>query len=304
MLEGPPETEVGYYDLEEHERNQSWVALNNHADAFALWYRALTLYREAMLGTWHFKDVKPGSIDLASLGLQMQLLGLGVCAAKSSVDDLAAGYYSQAFGGIRHMLETFIQCMYVSFNPDQAKLWYEQEGGISEQVDPPSMKTMCQAISAEPAFAHTGVKDLVDKIYNSWQLMSKGAHPSGVGITQTMDPETNMGLIGATYREDLCLAGLDIGLFAVGTLIPQALRMAKPEIGTWSKEWAELSKRIGDWRSTNELKLRAGEGMRLDEQSVSAIPKPVPQVSPDDVRRCYKLINLHQAEMNHMRRPS
>ena len=64
----------------------------------------------------------------------MQLLGLGVSAAKSSLDDLLAGYYSQAFGGIRHMLETFVQCLYVSFNPDETEHWYEQEGGIAAQV--------------------------------------------------------------------------------------------------------------------------------------------------------------------------
>ena len=128
LLEDTPEVEEGYYDLEEHERNQMLVAMSEHSDAVALWYRALTQYRRAMLGDWEFTRAEPGTVELAAMGLQMQLLGLGVSAAKSSLDDLLAGYYSQAFGGIRHMLETSVQCLYVSFNPDESEHWYSNPG--------------------------------------------------------------------------------------------------------------------------------------------------------------------------------
>jgi hypothetical protein len=302
LLPAPPEVEEGYYDLEEHERNQMQVAMDAHPDAVALWYRALTQYRRAMLGGWTFTGAEPGTIELAAMGLQMQLLGLGVSAAKSSLDDLLAGYYSQAFGGIRHMLETFVQCLYVSFHPDESEHWYEQEGGIAAQEDPPSMKTMCQAIQAEPSFRLTGVPGLMDKVYNSWQLMSKGAHPSGVGIRQTMGEGETKHLIGATYRRDLAMAGFDIGLFAVATLLPQALRMAKPEIGPWSDEWKQVSKDAGAWRTAHAAELRAGEGEDFEVRSASTLPRPVPHVSIRDVERCYELINLHQEQMNRIRR--
>src|SRR3954447_20876652 len=91
LFGGSPEIEEGYFDLEEHERNQMQVAIDAHEDAVALWYRALTQYRRAMLGTWEF-TAEPGSIELTAAGLQMQLLGLGICMAKSSFDDLLAGY--------------------------------------------------------------------------------------------------------------------------------------------------------------------------------------------------------------------
>jgi hypothetical protein len=214
LLAGPPEVEEGYYDLDEHERNQMWVAMSTHPDAVALWYRALTQYRRAMLGGWTF-TAKRDTEELAAKGLQMQLLGLGVSAAKSSLDDLLAGYYSQAFGGIRHMLETFAQCLYVSFNPDESEHWYEQEGGIAAQIDPPGMKEMCQAIQAEPSFRRTKVSGFMDRVYNSWQLMSKGAHPSGVGIRQSEGEDATKHLIGATYHHELALPGFEIGLFAV-----------------------------------------------------------------------------------------
>jgi hypothetical protein len=302
LLSGPPEVEEGYYDLEEHERNQSWVAMQEHVDAVTLWYRALTLYRRAMLGTWNF-NAEPGSVELSALGLQMQLLGLEVSAAKSSLDDLLAGYYSQAFGGIRHMLEAFVQCLYVSFNPDEAYRWYEQEGGIAAQEDPPSMMHMCQSINAEPRFKGTGFPGLMDKVYNAWQLMSKGAHPSGAGIVQTTGESETRHLIGATYRPDHCLAGFDIGLFAVATLLPQALRIAKPELGTWSDEWEQVSKDVGAWRTAHEAELRAGEGINLDAGSTPPVHRPVPQVSMKDIERCQKLFQLRYEQMNQMRRP-
>jgi hypothetical protein len=303
LLTGPPEVEEGYYDLEEHERNQMQVAMDAYPDAVALWYRALTLYRRAMLGGWPFTGAEPGSVELAAMGLQMQLLGLGISAAKSSLDDLLAGYYSQAFGGIRHMLETFVQCLYVSFHPDESEHWYEQQGGIAAQEDPPNMKTMCQVIQADPEFRLTKVPGFMDKVYNSWQLMSKGAHPSAVGIKQTASEHETKHLIGATYRPDLALPGFDIGLFAVATLLPQALRAAKPKIGPWSAEWERVEDDAGAWREAHAAELRAAEGEEAQALLTSTVPRPVPEVSIKDVERCYRLINLHQEQMNRTRRP-
>ena len=50
---------------------------------------------------------------------------------------------------------------------------------------------MCQAIQAEPSFRLTKVPGFMDKVYNSWQLMSKGAHPSGVGIRQSVGEDAD-----------------------------------------------------------------------------------------------------------------
>jgi hypothetical protein len=301
LLKGSPEVEEGYYDFEEHERNQMHVAMRAHKDAVALWYRALTQYRRAMLGGWTFTGAEPGTVELTAMGLQMQLLGLGVSAAKSSLDDLLAGYYSQAFGGIRHMLETFVQCLYVRFNPDVSLRWYEQEGGIDAQEDPPSMKQMCQAIQAEPEFRLTKVPGFMDKVYNSWQLMSKGAHPSGVGIKQTIDEDEKKHLIGATYRPELALAGFDIGLFAITTLLPQVLRMAKPVVGPWSEEWHRVEDDVAVWRDANAADLRAAEGAEVQERSTTTPPRPVPSVSMKDVERCQELLQLRYEQMNQMR---
>src|SRR5262249_51744258 len=92
LLTGPLAVEEGYYDLEEHERNQKGVAMHPHADAVALWYRALTLYRRAALLNW---SLSAG--DTAEL-VRAQLILLGVSSMKTSLDLLLSGYYSLAFG--------------------------------------------------------------------------------------------------------------------------------------------------------------------------------------------------------------
>jgi hypothetical protein len=304
LLEGPPEVEEGYYDLEEHERNQMWVALREQQDAAALWYRALTQYRRAMLGNWTFAGMTPGTDELKAKNLQMRLLGLAVSPAKSSLDDLLAGYYSQAFGGIRFLLETFAQCCYLDFHPDETEHWYEQPGGIAAQVDPPSMQEMCRAIQAEAGFAYADAQQFADRLYNSWHLMSKGAHPSGVGIRQTEGADDAKSLIGATYRPDLCLAGFDIGLFALATLLPRALKIVKPQIGAWAAEWERIGKDAGEWRASREAELRAAQGTDLEARTTSAPPRPVPQVRQQDAERCWKLLQLRLDQMNHMPIPA
>src|SRR5688572_16188488 len=111
ILVGPSEVQDGYHDLEECERNQMWDAVQKQTPAVILWYRALTLYRKEMYAGWDFSGYELGSMERSVRVLQMQLLALGVSAAKSGQDDLLAGYYSQAYAAIRHLLETFVQCL-------------------------------------------------------------------------------------------------------------------------------------------------------------------------------------------------
>ncbi|MEZ4565230.1 MAG: hypothetical protein R2853_21120 [Thermomicrobiales bacterium] len=75
----------GYYELEKQERNQRLHALGQHTDAVALWYRALTLFRLAMVGEWTIEG-EATAAGLAGEGLQMRLLGLSVTSMKSALE--------------------------------------------------------------------------------------------------------------------------------------------------------------------------------------------------------------------------
>ena len=43
---------------------------------------------------------------------------------------------------------------------------------------------MIEAVKADPRLADTS--QILDNIYASWKLMSKGSHPTGEGIKQTV----------------------------------------------------------------------------------------------------------------------
>lgn len=195
---------------------------------------------------WDFSDAEDDDVKRQVWGLQSQLLGLGVSSAKAALDMLLAGYYSMAFAAIRHMLETFVQYCYVAVAPMEAAHWYEQPGGLDAQTKTPGCKHMINVIKQHPQLGlHAG---FYDSIYDSWNLMSKGSHPSGQGITQTRTSDEAKLLFGATYREELCLVGFDHGLYAVDKLL-HALVSSREHTDEWRSDLASTRAKTAAWRA-------------------------------------------------------
>lgn len=250
LLYGADDVTEGYYDLERLERAFTLQALGEQRDAVGLWYRILTLYQRGVMGTWDHPVPNAGKDALTVWGLQGQLLGLGVSSAKASLDMLLAGYYSMAYAGIRHMLETFVQFLYVEVCPDEAKLWYRQPGGLKAQAKTPRCTKMIDTIKAHPDLDTTSNKvQIWDEIYDSWLLMSKGSHPTGQGITQTIGDGQGKFVIGSTYDDELSAVGFDHGLFAI-LLLAQALSWVRPQDEAWRTELASLWNKVSAWRTT------------------------------------------------------
>jgi len=223
-----------------------------HPDAVALWYRALTLHQRALLLKGDF-GAEPGTPEGTAQRLQMQLLCLSISSSKAALDMLLAGYYSIAFGAIRHMLESAIQCIYVGIEPDQALLWYAQEGRIKAQSKSPEMWKMRDAIKVK---ARLQPKDLpppalIDRIYDDWDLMSKGSHPTGTGIMQTVVDGQEEYLYGPTYRRDHCLQGFQVGLFAVSAVLLAVLVLLKPQSEEWHSQREQLLSDVRAWQTTH-----------------------------------------------------
>lgn len=256
LLFGPNEVTEGYYELETTERRAKLECLIKHKDLVALWYRALTLYRQGVMGKWDV-GVEQDDPRLAIWGLQSQLLGLGLSSAKAALDMLLAGYYSIAYAAIRHMLETVTQQMYVVVKPDEVKLWYEQPGGLAAQKDPPQMFRMVQAIKTRPDLISP---DFIDRVYDAWKLMCKGAHPSGQGIYQTVgDSEGKRFIFGAAYGRDLCITGFGHGLFAIDHLLV-ALVVLREQSEEWKATWLAQRGDVSAWRDAAAAELKAAEG--------------------------------------------
>ncbi len=257
LLYGSDEVAEGYYELEELERATTLDALLKHREPVALWYRALTIYRRGMIGEWDFSDAGEDKTKLTVWGLQSQLLGLGVSSAKAALDMLLAGYYSLAYAAIRHMLETFIQYLYVAIKPDEAKLWYKQPGGPEAQGRTPGCRFMVNAIKQRPDLAPP---DFMEKVYAAWDLMSKGSHPTGQGIHQTVgDEEGRFFVIGATYDHDFCLTGFDHGLFAINNLLV-ALAGLRKQSDEWQAKRETLRGDVSLWRKSMAGDTQAAAG--------------------------------------------
>lgn len=249
LLSGPADIVEGYQELNELERGFVEQALRLHITPTTLWYRALTLFRQSVAGQWDQTDLQHPDFGARVVNLQAQLLGLGISTAKSSLDALLAGYYSSAFAGIRHLLETFVQHFYLVAEPQEYVRWYDQPNASTKDRMTPRCKDMIIKIQGNAALADIGFPaDFMNAVYDSWALMSKGSHPTGEGIVQTVDGDVEIRFIyGATYNRRLANTGFDHGLFAIGNLL-----LALPTIRQQSTEWTDrrqsVRRGISSWR--------------------------------------------------------
>lgn len=281
MMFGPDEVTEGYYELEELERNQSLNALLKHREAVFLWYRALTLYRRGMMGTWEYLGDDGLGDNMTAWGLQMQMLGLGVGSAKATLDLLLAGYYSNAFAGIRHMVESVVQSAYLMAFPGESPLWYGKPGRrarehaathpnekLPEEFEygPPGctkmVKRFREEFSENPQWVST-----LDAMYDSWKLMSKGSHPTTEGMRQTTTDDSSFHVVGSTYVEDLCLVAFDHGLLAIDRQLG-ALAHLKPQTEEWTAKHAALAQDMRNWRRATKEKLSLTDFSSPEEESV------------------------------------
>lgn len=250
LLSGPDEVTEGYYELEALEWEMTREALRQHREPVEFWYRALTLYCRGMLGEWNFTDVETDKTRMAVCGLQSKLLGLGVSSTKAALDMLLAGYYSIAFASIRHMLETFVQYVYVGVRPEEVMLWYKNSDAPDAQTKTPGCRQMVDFIKQQqdlesPAF--------FDRIYDAWSLMSKGTHPTGQGIYQTVGDEGGKAFVfGATYHRNSCLVGFDHGLFATMQLLTALVGLCSQD-DEWKSKLTDLQNEIDAWRESLAL---------------------------------------------------
>lgn len=210
-----------------------------------------------MRGTWEFRGTEGPGDRMTAWGMQMQLLGLGMSTAKASLDLLLAGYYSVAYSAVRHMLESLLQYHYLDIHPEESPLWYGMPGQRARETEranpqkkskayePPKCKVMVDHLKRDVV----PLAALYDRIYGSWRLMCKGAHPSAEGVKQTTGDDDGKHEFGATYDRELSLVGFDHGLFALSLLL-QALVLLKPQTEEWQSGFDDLRQEISTWRQS------------------------------------------------------
>jgi len=251
LLRGPDIVTEGYYELESLERQAALEAMRQHPTPVALWYRALTLYYRGITGQFDFSDVADDTTWLLVRNLQAQLLGLGISSAKSSLDALLVGYYSVAFAAIRHMIESIVLFHYVNLRPIEALLWYD-EGAPHQPRKTPACRKMIDALKVASGDDHDQRMEW-ERIYGAWDSMSKGTHPTGEGLYQTVGVvEGKRFVIGPTYDRQLCLIAFDHGLWAVDGLLNRLSKLRVMDV-EWQSGRALLKDSIArcreDWHA-------------------------------------------------------
>lgn len=247
MIWGKSSTVDAYCELELHERSVAQETLNAHSLEVTLWYVGLRLLRDPMYGIWDMPDdTSDGGLTRKVYGLQSEILGLEISSAKSGLDLLLAGHYSIALASVRHMLEAFIQIIWLAFYPEKADLWY------SDEDDTPKCRTMIDQVKKQ--LRRHGGDDVdptkLEALYQSWRLMCKGSHPTGNGITQVQSTEhDHRHIVGANYRRQLAYVVFDNGLFALSQLL-ECVKLLGRADDKWKHEFEAWQEHVGRWRMT------------------------------------------------------
>lgn len=225
MLFGAPYIVDGYCSLEQAERGIAMETLSRHTREVSLWYRGLKLFLDPFNGEWPLPDEEPAK---ELFRLQVDILGLELSSAKVGLDTTLAGYYSMAFAAIRHMLEAATQITYMRVVSAETAPW-----DVDAKV--PRVRVMVNEIKRDlkKSGSSADEAELFEKLYESWALMSKGSHPTGVGLMQLWPtPEDPRRVVGSSYRQNFAYVAFDCGLWAL-----QMLLMAMPvRVGT---PWAD-----------------------------------------------------------------
>lgn len=121
------------------------------------------------------------------------------------------------------MLETVLQWFYLEAFSDRGYLWTTppNENNIKRMGAKRMREKLLSSIRRfEPEGDSQAFKEYIERVYQNWELLSTGSHPSGSGLSQVMWRGSNTKRqFGAAYDRYMTLLGFDHGFFALGELL-------------------------------------------------------------------------------------
>lgn len=226
LMQGRPRLDVpyemlrGYLLLESDERFFTAVALQRHERFVHVWYTYLNLLREGILAIGDTLEAPDGSIRTQ---LALRFIAASGGTVKLILDAGLAGYYTQAYGLVRHLFETWLRLEYIRLRPDEAGKWFVQDDGSDPR--PPNEGTIHGYIEKNATGSQKTVVTMVKKKISDLNAM---AHPSPNTLQQTQGATENQFQVGANYDPDLSFSvlhegasGLRFILTALDDVVPQ-----------------------------------------------------------------------------------
>jgi len=242
LLQGSDQLTHGYSIATEHEFGTMRHAASQDPELVERWQNLLTLYREALQGTWTFPGNPTDEEGRIAFELKIKLLGLAASTSKFTLDAALFGYYSASFGMIRHMLECWYWSVHVGYCPKDARAWYSQS---IENVSDDQQRVQRDTEKIIRSVIKRFKKDYPNKSYVVEQTekvriaMHKGAHATGHLLTQMESDDEKLFIFGANYRPKFTIFALSCGIWATLLALSQ-LNDLRPQGLEWQLTLAEI----------------------------------------------------------------
>ena len=233
---------TGYRTLHIQEAKYTRTALEAMPDAVATWYRYLTLYDRTLRREHEWPEDEP-SDAYWSWTVRLNLASGALATAKLTLDAALAGYYSQAYGLLRHMAETWKQMVYLRLNEQAAKQWFSPDGLTPAQE--PSQGTILRGIR-RLGKAEFGLLENLDIVEDRISGLNKGAHPSGLMMAQVSTEIAGMRQLGANVDRGLLGNVMSLGTVFMALLLREIEHIV-PADAAWQTEFDSIGKERNEW---------------------------------------------------------
>ena len=231
VLNAPAHVVAGYTTLHLQEAKYTGIALEKMPAEIAVWHRYLTLFNRTMRRE-HISPSDNQDDARTSWGLRLSLASASAASAKLALDATLAGYYSQAYALIRHMLETWQQMTYVRLNEPAASQWFSPDG--VREPRQPNQNTITTGIRRfgknDPMALHN-----LRAVEKEISDLNKGAHPTVLAVMQTDTPDPELRQLGANFNPELFWRTWSIGTVALALLLHEIAQIVEVDVDWWTE---------------------------------------------------------------------
>jgi hypothetical protein len=235
VLPVAPAVFAGYRALHTQEAKYTEKALREVPAEVAVWYRYLSLF-DRTLRREHESPFDLDSDAHVAFWMRLSFMSAAAGTAKLALDAALAGYYSQAFALIRHLLETWLQMVYVRLNNRAAPRWFSSDG--IKEPQQPNPNTVINGIK-RLGKKEKGLLHNVEEVERLLQRLNKGAHPSALAVTQTETDNPEFRQLAANYDYELFRETWSTGTVAIAMLLHEiASTVTADEV--WWDEFASI----------------------------------------------------------------
>jgi hypothetical protein len=239
VLNAPMDVIAGYRTLHIQEAKYTGIALANMPAEIAVCHRYLTLFNRTMRKE-HISPSENQDDARTAWGLRLSLASAAASSAKLTLDATLAGYYSQAFALIRHMLETWQQMAYVRLNERAASQWFSPDGIRNPQQ--PNQNTVIKGIRRFGKHDPMVLNNL-GAVEKEFENLNNGAHPTVLAVMQTDTPDPEQRQLGANFNSELFARTWSIGTVALALLLHEIAQIVEVDADWWTEFGAIATER-------------------------------------------------------------